>query len=714
MGRLTSARNNVGGSETHETSAAQALSVVVIAFLAHRATAVPRPPSDLSGCCVSYGLAYDHVECCHEFSLVSASTECSMQPGWVGGGRRFHAEKSCEEAQQLAMYKSPENSPDNERATLFIPTGEHATNEQEIAVGCCVSFGLTGTAECCHEFTTSNAPEECVLPPDYVGGGRRFHSTSCKKTQQLTLYNLIDAPEERPAGQANLVGWDTDEKQPHLEEDVLGSPLDDVDEIDKPNNIIGIEEPSHSSAVSGRTQPVSYSVVTHMPAATADIVADDNAAAGGYGNPDGVISDTDSIVDIVADDDAVGQVDNDELVLGGSQSLGPAWSQDNSIEPPAGEQDMGGYTIAVYTQEQQARLGIDANGEDIPKSIDDFTVEAGNQTTVMPNNYDNEEQQAADALQATGFPGILPVIVGEAGSDGPCHSLPETSMAIVSWNPQCDDNGQFRPLQCSHNGDCWCVNTSGEPIDQVVMESFDDPDEDVCIAAQSYHMLAPEPLAPVDHADTGEPIDEAPLMVTSATQTSFTPTEAVPAHEGFDDQHGDGQVGLHSATAEGSAPSTHAVTGIAQGLSTESPAKANVSGLSAAPESETKVGLWLQRQNLFFWIASGAAGLLLLSALTLIGAKRYRTSANLRASAYIGFAARETHSGTGTAYEVTQRPTAPPNWSRSWVVGGPGLGDGVSAPVEPAAPPPDSNGNRLSLIGMPRPPSTLQFSTHGR
>lgn len=711
MGRLTSARNNVGGGETHETSAAQALSVAVIAFLANRATAVPRPPSDSSGCCVSYGLAYDHVECCHEFSLVSASTECSMQPGWVGGGRRFHAAKSCEEAQQLAMYESSNESLGNGQATVIAPTAEH---EKEIAVGCCVSFGLTGTAECCHEFTSCNAPEECVLPPDWVGGGRRFHSTSCKTTQQLTMYNLIDAPEERPAGQANFGGWDTDKQQPRLEEDVLGSPLDDVDETDKLNNIVGTEEQSHSSVVSDRTQPVSYSVVTHMPAATADIVADDNAAAGGYGNPDEVISDTDitAMEDIVADDDAIGQADKDELVLGGSQSLGPAWTQDNSIEPPAGEQDMGGYTIAVYTQEQQARLGIDANREDISGSVDNFTIEAGNQTAVMPNNYDNEEQQAADASQATGFPGILPVIVGEAGSDGPCHSLPETSMTVVSWNPQCDDNGQFRPLQCSHNGDCWCVYTSGEPIDQVVMKSFDDPNEDVCIAAQSYHMLAPEPLAPVEHANTGEPIDEVPLMVASATQTSFTPTGAVPAHDGFDDQHGDGQVGLHSATAEDSAPPTHAVTGIVQGLSTKSPAEANVFGLSAAPE--TKVGLWLQRQNLFFWIASGAAGLLLLSALTLIGAKRYRTSANLRASAYIGFAGREPHSSTGSAYEATQRPTALPNWSRSRVVGGPGLGDSLSAPVEPAAPPPDSNGNRLSLIGMPRPPSTLQFSTHGR
>lgn len=40
---------------------------------------------------------------------------------------------------------------------------------------------------------------------------------------------------------------------------------------------------------------------------------------------------------------------------------GPAWTR-GEMEPPAGEKDMGGWTAAVYTEEQQARLGVDESG----------------------------------------------------------------------------------------------------------------------------------------------------------------------------------------------------------------------------------------------------------------------------------------------------------------------------------------------------------------
>ena len=37
-----------------------------------------------------------------------------------------------------------------------------------------------------------------------------------------------------------------------------------------------------------------------------------------------------------------------------------AWARD--VEPPAGEKDMGGWKSVVYTAEQQARLGVDEQG----------------------------------------------------------------------------------------------------------------------------------------------------------------------------------------------------------------------------------------------------------------------------------------------------------------------------------------------------------------
>jgi len=42
-------------------------------------------------------------------------------------------------------------------------------------------------------------------------------------------------------------------------------------------------------------------------------------------------------------------------------AVGPAWTR-GEIEAPAGEKDMGGWTASVYTEEQQARLGVDADG----------------------------------------------------------------------------------------------------------------------------------------------------------------------------------------------------------------------------------------------------------------------------------------------------------------------------------------------------------------
>lgn len=671
MGRLTSARNNCAGRvETHGATAAQVLTVGLIAFLLRRGNAVPLPPR---GCCVTYGLTYDHVECCHEFSLVSSPTECTVEPGWVGGGRRFHAEKSCEEAQELATYDfpnpQPEPAPDNELGERISIAEDSA--DGPAASGCCVAFGLIGTAECCHQFTSSSAPEECVLPHGYVGGGRRFHSTTCETTQLLTQYNLVEAPAERPAGVS------------------------------------------------------SDSMATDVP-----------GGGYGYGNQDEdqqvPTSDVTSPVDIDTEDDTTTQHEADVLIVGGSQGLGPAWTRDSSIEPPAGEHDMGGWVAAVYTPEQQARLGVDENGADLPDDADHVTA-----------TLSNDEQQAMGAFQAAGFPGVLPVLIDPeplqdgVGADGPCRSLPETSMAIVQWNPQCDDNGLFLPLQCDHSGNCWCVDSSGEALDLAAMKYFETQhlSQEACMAARAAALQASELTPPDDNDDTKGSSKPLPLTVTASTQTSFTPIEAFPTHEDMDDnQQGDGDLELPIAPAAESAPPTNASTSTdfpgfdepVRPTTLTPPGVVSTPGTVGAPSSsaapEAKLGLSQQRQ-LFSWVAGGAAGLVLFSALIMIGAKRCRKSSDLCASAYMGFSAQEAQARAGGEYrQATHRSTAPPNWSKSWVVGGIGIGDSLPAPIEPGAPPPGLDDvpadhhstDRVSLVGVPRLPSTLQFSTDRR
>ena len=48
-----------------------------------------------------------------------------------------------------------------------------------------------------------------------------------------------------------------------------------------------------------------------------------------------------------------------------SGALGPAWTR-GEIEAPQGEKSMGSWTAAVYTSEQQARMGVDEEGQPTP------------------------------------------------------------------------------------------------------------------------------------------------------------------------------------------------------------------------------------------------------------------------------------------------------------------------------------------------------------
>ena len=48
------------------------------------------------------------------------------------------------------------------------------------------------------------------------------------------------------------------------------------------------------------------------------------------------------------------------------RGLGPTWTR-GEVEAPGAEKDMGGWTAAVYTEEQQTRLNVDAFGEKVGK-----------------------------------------------------------------------------------------------------------------------------------------------------------------------------------------------------------------------------------------------------------------------------------------------------------------------------------------------------------
>ena len=46
-------------------------------------------------------------------------------------------------------------------------------------------------------------------------------------------------------------------------------------------------------------------------------------------------------------------------------TLGPAWTYDKEVEAPGAEKDMGGWTMGVYTEEQQTRLNVNELGEEV-------------------------------------------------------------------------------------------------------------------------------------------------------------------------------------------------------------------------------------------------------------------------------------------------------------------------------------------------------------
>jgi hypothetical protein len=71
------------------------------------------------------------------------------------------------------------------------------------------------------------------------------------------------------------------------------------------------------------------------------------------------------------------KVDAPAAAEGKTKALPPAWLS-GSIEKPAGERNHGTYTSLYYTEEQQARLGVDEEGHKVP------AVAAGGKKKALP------------------------------------------------------------------------------------------------------------------------------------------------------------------------------------------------------------------------------------------------------------------------------------------------------------------------------------------
>lgn len=95
-------------------------------------------------------------------------------------------------------------------------------------------------------------------------------------------------------------------------------------------------------------------------------------------------------------------------------SIGPAWTYDSSVEKPAGTKDMGSWTKAVYTPEQQARLGVDESGKKVVKLAS---------TTTPASNIAQDEK-----AQATTQSALSPAAVG-----GIAFAAAVLAMALVGF-----------------------------------------------------------------------------------------------------------------------------------------------------------------------------------------------------------------------------------------------------------------------------------------
>ena len=60
----------------------------------------------------------------------------------------------------------------------------------------------------------------------------------------------------------------------------------------------------------------------------------------------------------------------------------------------------------------------------------------------------------------------VPSLSASAGSSGACAEQLASSPALIgSYRPQCDERGNYEPVQChGSTGFCWCVDTTGTEL----------------------------------------------------------------------------------------------------------------------------------------------------------------------------------------------------------------------------------------------------------
>jgi hypothetical protein len=231
-------------------------------------------------------------------------------------------------------------------AIPMAPAEKVARFNQLADLGCCVAYGVTYEhAECCHDFRDSQA-EDCETQHEWVGGGHRFHRSSCAATKQLDRYVSATTP--------------------------------------------------ITAAAAPPCQPPALCITTppHHPSTAQTITLPDSSRAN---------TETTSVIG----------------------HAGPTWTYDSRAEAPSGERDMGDYTVAVFTEEQQGRLGVTEFGRPLPKDPRWITPILGpyegaksrstdqrsdepQQVVVGKDMLSSSTEQAATST-ATLLPGVLPV-----------------------------------------------------------------------------------------------------------------------------------------------------------------------------------------------------------------------------------------------------------------------------------------------------------------
>eukprot|EP00239_Pterosperma_sp_CCMP1384_P008171 CAMPEP_0197845036 /NCGR_PEP_ID=MMETSP1438-20131217/1990_1 /TAXON_ID=1461541 /ORGANISM="Pterosperma sp., Strain CCMP1384" /LENGTH=350 /DNA_ID=CAMNT_0043456121 /DNA_START=206 /DNA_END=1258 /DNA_ORIENTATION=- len=85
-------------------------------------------------------------------------------------------------------------------------------------------------------------------------------------------------------------------------------------------------------------------------------------------------------------------------LVGGNAATGPSWTQ-GDMEPPQGEKDMGGWTAAVYTEEQQTRLGVTETGEKVTE-VEVEASESSDETGARTSEEVEGEEVKGEEVEA--------------------------------------------------------------------------------------------------------------------------------------------------------------------------------------------------------------------------------------------------------------------------------------------------------------------------